>query len=239
MKDGNRICGRENDLVGFLYGELDAGEAATFQSHLRECVACSDELASFGEIRESVAFWRNESLGRAGFPAAAAADRTTRGTAQLKPSARAALREFFNLSPLWMKGAAAFASLLLCLLLGLAAWSSVNQRFASQAPPVVVTNVGYTEQQVDAMVRDGVQKELDRLKQAQETAPASATLANFPKRTTGRRIGLREKLIANSSTPSARRPLSKAEREQLAADLRLIAAQNDNYLDLLDDRINQ
>jgi len=43
----------------------------------------------------------------------------------------------------------------------------------------------------------------------------------------------------NLSNQKARRPLSKTEREQLAADLRLISVKSESDLDLLDDRINQ
>ena len=56
-------CGRENDLVGFLYGELNDAEAQTFQRHVRDCSSCNAELAAFSDVRESVVTWRNESLG--------------------------------------------------------------------------------------------------------------------------------------------------------------------------------
>jgi hypothetical protein len=36
-----------------------------------------------------------------------------------------------------------------------------------------------------------------------------------------------------------RRPLSKAEREQLAADLRLTSSRSDDAVDLISDRINE
>jgi len=42
-----------------------------------------------------------------------------------------------------------------------------------------------------------------------------------------------------ASVPKARRPLSKSEREELAADLRLISGKSDSEIDLLGDRINQ
>jgi hypothetical protein len=46
-------------------------------------------------------------------------------------------------------------------------------------------------------------------------------------------------IALNAPKQKARRPLSKTEREQLAADLRLISGKNDSDLDLLDDQINQ
>ena len=46
-------CGQENDLIGFLYGELNETDALAFQRHLHACSACSTELAGFGGVRES------------------------------------------------------------------------------------------------------------------------------------------------------------------------------------------
>jgi hypothetical protein len=46
-------------------------------------------------------------------------------------------------------------------------------------------------------------------------------------------------VASNNPIQKARRPLSKTEREQLAADLRLVTAANESELDLLDDGINQ
>src|SRR5205814_2083905 len=64
MKEVNAPnCGRENDLIAFLYGELSDVEARTFQHHMHDCPGCSAELETFKDIRESVVNWRNESLG--------------------------------------------------------------------------------------------------------------------------------------------------------------------------------
>src|ERR1700687_5926999 len=120
MKDiKDEVCGRADDLIAFLYGELDGEDARKFERHLHDCARCETELASFGEIRQSIVSWRDESLGAAWLPDPAKdrklASNRLRAGAQVRPSALAAMREFFNLSPLWLKGAAAFASLLFCV----------------------------------------------------------------------------------------------------------------------------
>src|SRR4030095_12822362 len=99
MKEFNAPgCGRENDLISFLYGELSAEESQTFNQHVRSCHSCKTELASFQDVREAVVAWRNESLGVVPMPVA------TRSVGEQRtPSALAAFREFFNLSPLWLK----------------------------------------------------------------------------------------------------------------------------------------
>jgi len=132
-------CERENDLIAFLYGELDPGERTAFRGHMQDCRSCSLEFAEFTNIRESVVAWRNEALVGVTPPATRAslvisADRQG-------PNALTALREFFNLSPLWMKGADVFASLLFCLFAVLAA---ARLRETPRAPVAVLGDARLT-----------------------------------------------------------------------------------------------
>src|SRR5687768_11657070 len=126
-------CGREDELIAFLYGELDPGETIGFRSHMQECSSCSAEVQEFTGIRESVVAWRNEALGGISLPAVQPSTAARADLAQ--PGALTALREFFNLSPLWMKGAVVFASLLFCLLAVLAA-----ARLRDTTPPPFAAN---------------------------------------------------------------------------------------------------
>ena len=233
MGNDDLTCGRENDLIGFLYGELNEVEAIAFQRHLIACATCSAELLDFGEVRESVVAWRNESLGSVAFPVQVT---TAKETPRATRSAVAALREFFNLSPLWMKGAVAFAAILFCVFAGLALAR------LRETPPttVAVTPVVNTTspEELKALVDQRVQAELKRIKNSEAIPPASLTATS--QKNPGKRIANRNTQVAlSASSQKARRPLSKTEREQLANDLRLVSAKNDSDLDLLDDRINQ
>lgn len=234
MRNNALICGRENDLIGFLYGELNEVEAIAFQRHLKECAACNTELANLGEVRESVVAWRNESLGSVAFPAQVT---TPLETLRATPSAVAALREFFNLSPLWMKGAVAFAAVLFCVFAGLAV---ARLRETPPAPVAVTPGVStVSPQEMKALVDQRVQEELNRIKNHEPTPPPPLTENDSSPRNPVRRVANRNTQVAlSASAQKARRPLSKTEREQLASDLRLVSA-NDSDLDLLDDRINQ
>jgi anti-sigma factor RsiW len=229
MKEVNAPnCGRDNDLIAFLYGELNDNESRTFRQHVHDCAACSAELASFQQVRESVVAWRDESLGGVFSPVRVADSMPTRLVGE-QPSALAALREFFNLSPLWMKGAVAFALILFCLFAGLALAR------LQETPPAVIVAIPVNapaEEQINAQVQRLVQAELERSKQAQEKAPAIIV-------TTGGRSAVRVVSRPGQEVAKARRPLSKTEREQLAADLRLVAAMNEGEIDLLNDGINQ
>ena len=232
-------CGREDALVAFLYGELNEDESQIFRRHLQECNSCSDELAQFQDVRESVVAWRNESIGvLSAAPAPVALSETT----MEKRSAVSALRQFFNLSPLWMKGAVAFASILFCLFAALAI-----ARLRETPPRVIVVdrNAPTADQlnaemqkQVQSEVDRRVKEEIERRKNAEEPRPSSTSVSDKVAPNSRRQIP-NQASVASNPTPKARRPLSKVEREQLAADLRLITAVNEAELDLLDDGINQ
>jgi len=213
-------CERASDLIAFLYGEADEREAREFQLHLQQCSSCREEVASFGIVRESITAWRDEAL--AGFV-------STPGTAQPKTkSALAALRQFFDLSPLWLKGATAAAAVAFCVLVGFVVFRSNNNPVPSS------TGAVYTEQDVNRLVKEALAQ--------QQNTPA-------PKVETPRELEVNvkpskpesKKSRASSSTQFARnqRPLSKEEREQLAAELRLLSSDDDATLHLLGDRINQ
>jgi len=237
MKEVNAPkCEQEGELISFLYGELNDADARTFQSHLHECDVCIADLAAFKGVRESVVAWRDESLGGLISPAGSNLSPVTT-VVHGKPSALAALREFFNLSPLWMKGAVAFASVLFVLFAGLAI-----VRLRDTPAPVVLAPVSnqYSKEQVDALVAQRVQQELERMRKSTVQSPGPQVLVdNGPGRTPVQRVAKRDNEVANVPGQKLRRPLSKTEREQLAADLRLTSAKNDSDLDLLGDRINQ
>jgi len=210
-------CERASDLIAFLYGEADEHEARDFQLHLQHCKTCREEVGSFGDVRESITAWRDEAL--AGFV-------STPVTARPKTkSALAALRQFFDLSPLWLKGATALAAVTFCVLAGLALFKSNNNQVSS-------TKV-YTEQDVARIVKEAVAQQA-RVPPPAETSSPENVAVNSPK-------PKQKRSRASSSTQFARsqRPLSKEEREQLAAELRLLSSDDDATLHLLGDRINQ
>lgn len=237
MKEVNaQNCGRENDLLDFLYGELNDVEVRTFQLHVNDCAVCSADLAAFKDVRESVVAWRNESIGSLVSPVRIA-DRTVTRVGHEKPSALAALREFFNLSPLWMKGAVAFATVLFCVLAVLAVI-----RLRADSPIIGAVSQGSnanSEQRLKEQVAQ-LKDELERMKGSAvqpQVMPVAKKDADRTPVLQGPKQ--RNEFVANVPKEKLRRPLSKTEREQLAADLRLTTAKNDSDLDLLGDRINQ
>jgi len=242
MKDiKDEVCGRADDLIAFLYAELGAGDARKFERHLHECARCETEFASFAQIRKSIVSWRDESLGAAWLPDAAKdrnpASNRVRAGAQVRPSAAAAVREFFNLSPLWLKGAAAFASLLFCVCAVLAIGYLKDRRTnLVQTPPGTV----YSKQDLDAAVAERVQVQIDAMRKQQQTTSDNSTVAGT---TSPKKVGNGAASVLRtgyaSNTRSLRKPLTRQERQELAVDLGLSAAYDQDDSDVVGDKINQ
>jgi hypothetical protein len=214
-KSNSPACERSSDLMAFIYEEMTADEVRQFELHIRQCNSCREEAASFGLVRESIATWREEVL--TGFvPSTATPTRR---------SAAAAFRQFFDLSPLWLKGAAAFAVLTFFVLVGLVFFTSSKKQEATAAKNDAI----YNQQDVDRLVKEALAKQQQTIGEKAPTSFASVQppTVNSPA----------PQRPASKQTAKNRRPLSRAEREQLAADLRLLSTDDD--LDLLGDRINQ
>ena len=205
-------CERASDLIAFLYNEADERERRDFQLHLNKCSTCREEVASFGVVRESITAWRDEAL--AGFVSQPVATMATR------KSALAALRQFFDLSPLWLKGATAFAAVAFCVLAAIAFRNMQGNN--PQVPGIV-----YTQDDVNRIVKNVLAERDNRLEVSRQPV-----VSESPKPRKSRQSTF-------SQSAKSRRPLSKAEREQLAADLRLLSTGDDESLQLLGDRINQ
>src|SRR6185436_9630442 len=153
------VCHRAEDLVTYLYGEASEAEARDFASHLKQCDACRVEFTLFHQLHDSMVTWGNEALGSApvAVPSPAAqnlAHPVPFMQAERRLSALASLREFFSVSPLWLRGATAFAGLLLCALLVFAV-----SRFWQKPTEVVKTNSEPTFSQ--EKFNQAVQKQVD------------------------------------------------------------------------------
>jgi type II secretory pathway pseudopilin PulG len=54
----NPSCSHAEQMISYLYGEADEREKSTFETHLKTCSNCADELTGFGFVRSSVLDWR-------------------------------------------------------------------------------------------------------------------------------------------------------------------------------------
>jgi len=231
------VCHRAEELVTYLYGEANEVDAKDFAGHLQQCDACGSEFGVFQQMHESILTWRNEALG-ATFSTAPVSVESTVEAAQFvkherKLSALAAVREFFNVSPLWLRAATAFATLLVCVLAVFLISRSGNR-------PVQIatgdTETKYSKQQVDELVRVEVDKKLAEL-----SARTTATKTPQKNNKSDKSSDISNSVAVNHAQPKALRPrgLSRQEREQLAKDLRLIPRDEDELPFVLADEPNQ
>ncbi len=231
MKEINEhpVCHRAEDLVTYLYNEANEAEARDFANHAERCDACRAELAVFQQVHESILLWRNEALGSAFSTATLPLPVTTEARSNsIQPvpprlSALGALREFFSVSPLWLRGATTFAAVMLCVL-GALAISRLLQRSAPVAGNQTETNA-YSKQQFDVAVANEVKRQIDALKNKDASAESSST----PTTNKSTEKNRSTQLAVNRTQTKATRPrgLTRQEREQLAADLRLIPRDED------------
>ena len=139
MAERNK-CERADELVSYFYHEATTDERRNFEQHLTACAACRDELAGFGEVHGAVREWREEIMQAAPtfaldaiVPQSARNGRPINASASIvapvvapRRTAWAALREFFTLTPAWLRVGMVAASLVVC---ALAALAVVNAQF--------------------------------------------------------------------------------------------------------------
>src|ERR1041385_3512154 len=170
-------CHRAEDLVTYFYGEAAEADALDFSKHLQQCDACRSEFGVFNQVHDSILTWRNEALGAAFDPRAVAIDSAVESSQfvrhERKLSALAALREFFTVSPLWLRGATAFAALLL-FVLGVVMVMRLSQKPAEVAK-TGNTEEMYTRQQVQAEINKAIEKTKADLAQQSATRLNSST----------------------------------------------------------------
>ena len=198
--NNSSVCERGGDLIAVLYGEATEREQRDFELHTQQCGSCRAEFAGFGRVRESIRDWRDEAL--AEFVSSQQTE-----PAPSRKSAIAALRQFFDLSPLWMKGAVGFAAVVFCLLAVLS-----STRLAATDPyPQIATENGYTKEDVDRAVQAALAAK-EREQQVVQHTPPVVLESPTPKTANVVKRGSK-----------SQRPFTRAEREQLAAELRLLS----------------
>lgn len=87
------MCDRKEQLIGFLYGEIDPSERQAFHQHLNTCAECREEVAELRATRGQIAAWTP--------PEPDFGFRIVRGAAAPPPMPR------FRISPSWGLAAAA------------------------------------------------------------------------------------------------------------------------------------
>ncbi len=96
MEQTPNLCGRQADLIAYLYNEASRDERADFARHMQDCAACSTELKAFQGVRHELELWQVSSAPRV--------------EVTPKPNRWQALREAVTLFPVWWRVAACGAT---------------------------------------------------------------------------------------------------------------------------------
>lgn len=203
-------CGRGEELVSYLYGESGQPASRDFQRHLQSCASCREELAAFGGVRTSVAFWRDSLLAEAPAPSlsesfAPAADVRPFVAAAPERSALAALRAFFSLSPLWLRAGTVAAALALCALAALAFRTGGGERVVMKTVEVPAAP---DEKQINALVEERVMQQLAEVAAKQPQKPdqgAVINVSNPPRKAAPRGPLAQSTTVRRKATPNGRR----------------------------------
>jgi anti-sigma factor RsiW len=235
-EERSELCARAEEMVAYLYLEASQTEAKDFEAHMQHCASCRTELAAFGQVRGSIDEWRRQSLGTLGAHAfgteavPTALDATIREQPRER-SALAALREFFTLSPMWMRAATAVASVCVCALVVLAVaraevrWDTdgfsfrtglSRERVVERTLPVEVekpVKVGYSQEELNQIVADRIRQERESFQKQQPTQKARMTLADTRSR------------VAMTTTAAARTPPQSSSRTPARTPVRQTVAE--------------
>jgi hypothetical protein len=241
---GAQVCARGEELVAYLYGEASETAARNFEAHMQDCSACRTEFAAFGEVRSSINEWRQLSLGSPASAANAAHGSDAASVTQSRRrSALAALREFFALSPMWMRAATAVTSAAVCALIALAVahaevrWDAgglsfrtgvSGERVVERTRTVEVekpVKVGLSQEEVDQIVAQRIARERESW-ESQRTPPARIITTGVPARQT---------MARNSSQPSSGFTSRNLSRQAVAQRDRLDEEDLPRLYDLLGD----
>ncbi len=54
----HKSCAFAEQIISYLYGEINAADKNKFETHLKSCLMCADELEEISAVRSSVHDWR-------------------------------------------------------------------------------------------------------------------------------------------------------------------------------------
>jgi hypothetical protein len=237
-------CSFSDELLSYLYEEISPAQSRSFESHLESCETCRSEFSEFTSVRDAVGLWRDNILAMA--PALRVTDAVPGPSVPMesasKRSAVAAFREFFSLSPLWLRGATAFAAFAMFGLLVFSIWrvSNPDRGTVLEVAKSIPSPTG--ENQATRVKQDVPLQSVSRTVKpdsGRENSSATQFIGNIPNEHSA---GVRH------SSPRGQRPrqqynaneyavLNKAKNRQLLSDLGLVSSREEDTAPRLSDLI--
>jgi hypothetical protein len=241
---GTPSCSFSDDLLSYLYEEISPAQSRSFETHLESCVTCRREFSEFTSVRDAVGLWRDEILAVAPSSRLTAAVPAPPFPMELasKRSAGAAFKEFFSLSPLWLRYATAFAAFAIFALFLFSIWRVSNPnrvivREIAKSTPSPVEEIQSTSdtqnvplQRVDRIAKPDSRDDKSIVSVSRETPKNHSAV------------------IRRHSSPGVQRPrqqynaneyaiLNAARKRQILSDLGLVSSGEEEMAPQLSDLI--
>ncbi len=123
----NLSCEFTEEIISYLYDELNSTDKLRFESHLVNCGFCPAEISSFGVVRASIIEWKKVEFDVLSTPIIEIpALQPARQIVSVSRPWYAKIRDLFSLSPAWMTATTAVAVVVICVGLGFVLISSLR-----------------------------------------------------------------------------------------------------------------
>ncbi|NNE65773.1 MAG: hypothetical protein HKN33_04340 [Pyrinomonadaceae bacterium] len=208
MRKQRSGCDYAENVVDYVYKELEGADLEAFESHLANCGSCPDEITTFVSITDSLGEWRKSVLATAPTlenPAAVAAGATHVTLGEQ-------IRAFFSSSFMW-QSASAFAALLLVAFLAFMffapqAEDNNKAQIKGTEEPRKKINTPRVEDEPEVAKSDSTEEpNSPGASDAQNVPPVTPQLAKTKEPASGRRI--RPAKRTPKRTPKAKGPVKR------------------------------
>ncbi|MBX7173189.1 MAG: hypothetical protein K1X72_19625 [Pyrinomonadaceae bacterium] len=138
----NLPCNFAEEIISYLYNEMNHSEKINFETHLPDCAFCAREIADFTSVRSEIINWKSNEFDLVPTPVIEIPYENSVQVVRANPISRpwyAGIREYFSLSPIWLTASTAMALLAICIGLVLVTINSLknpNDKIAQKNPPV-------------------------------------------------------------------------------------------------------
>ena len=234
-----QTCGFADEIVAYIYDEIDRAERTKFESHLAGCAVCTDEFAGLSNARFSVFEWRREEFAHLAtpeinipYPA-----KQSGATTDVRAGFLDGLRELLTLAG-WSSVVA--GALVVCIGLGFVAMNYLggSQQIANDLNKQIVPPVETQNTQIATVSPEIASKKeinptatttntTDKTTTSREIRPVRASVDN-------RRPGFGKNLTASNQTPHNMGNIPVTQKKRKAPALTEYADDGDKSLRLAD-----
>ena len=236
-----QTCGFADEIVAYIYDEIDRAERTKFESHLAGCAVCTDEFAGLSNARFSVFEWRREEFAHLATPEIDIPYPAKQSSAatDVRAGFLDGVRELLTLAG-WSSVVAVAVALVVCIGLGFVAMNYLggSQQIANDLNKQIVPPVETQNTQIATVSPEIASKKeinptatttntADKTTTNREIRPVRASVAN-------QRPGFGKNLTASNQTPGNTAVNGRVQPKRKAPALTEYADDGDKSLRLAD-----